>query len=106
MDRDKSAGLQAAVLRGDVVGVSGILRTAYTHLLDILSSTRALTLESPAVFQPRIVEACAAVGVVVVFVPELPGARVCGATRWLNPNKALIQLSLRYKTNDHLWCFC
>jgi HTH-type transcriptional regulator/antitoxin HigA len=25
------------------------------------------------------------------------------ATRWLSPSKALIQLSLRYKTDDHLW---
>ncbi|MFN8491179.1 MAG: hypothetical protein U0350_26520 [Caldilineaceae bacterium] len=37
------------------------------------------------------------------FVPELAQLRVCGATRWLTPNKALLQLSLRYKTNDHLW---
>jgi hypothetical protein len=29
--------------------------------------------------------------------------RACGATRWLNPQKALIQLSLRHKTDDHLW---
>ena len=24
-------------------------------------------------------------------------------TRWLTPAKALIQLSLRYRTDDHLW---
>jgi Zn-dependent peptidase ImmA (M78 family) len=46
---------------------------------------------------------CAAAGVAVVFVPELPKTRICGATRWLNSDKALIQLSLRYKTDDHLW---
>ncbi len=34
---------------------------------------------------------------------ELPKTRVSGATRWIKPDKALIQLSLRYKTNDHLW---
>jgi Zn-dependent peptidase ImmA (M78 family) len=28
---------------------------------------------------------------------------VCGATRWLTPEKALIQLSLRYRSDDHLW---
>jgi len=39
----------------------------------------------------------------VVFVPGLPKTGLSGATRWLNPEKALIQLSLRYKTNDHLW---
>ncbi len=46
---------------------------------------------------------CAAVGVAVVLVPELPGTRVSGATRWLTPGKALIQLSLRYKSDDQLW---
>ena len=46
---------------------------------------------------------CEEAGVSVVFVPELPGTRVYGATRWLASNKALIQLSLRGKTDDHLW---
>jgi hypothetical protein len=36
-------------------------------------------------------------------VRQLPKARVSGATRWLAPDKAIIQLSLRYKTDDHLW---
>jgi hypothetical protein len=46
---------------------------------------------------------CAQAGVAVVFVPSLPKTGVSGATRWLSWSKALIQLSLRYKTNDHLW---
>jgi len=41
--------------------------------------------------------------VATVFVRELEGSRACGATRWLNPQKALIALSLRYKSNDQLW---
>jgi Zn-dependent peptidase ImmA (M78 family) len=41
--------------------------------------------------------------VAVAFVPELPKVRVSGATRWLTPDKALIQVSLRYKTDDQLW---
>jgi hypothetical protein len=46
---------------------------------------------------------CAAAGVAIVFVPSLPKTAVSGATRWLTPTKALIQLSLRYKTDDQLW---
>ena len=46
---------------------------------------------------------CAACGLALVFVPELPGTHVWGATRWLSPSRALIQLSLRYKTDDHFW---
>lgn len=64
---------------------------------------RALTLEPPEVFQPELIDLCARSGIAAVFVRELPKVRVCGATRWLSPNKALLQLSLRYKSNDQLW---
>lgn len=67
-----------------------------------LRKARALTQEDPDVFHPRLVELCAAAGVAVVFVPELPKT-ASGATRWLSPTKALIQLSIKYKTDDHLW---
>lgn len=68
-----------------------------------LNEIRSLTSESPDVFVPAMQELCAQAGVAIVFVPALPKTGVSGATRWLNSNKAIIQLSLRYKTNDHLW---
>lgn len=68
-----------------------------------LDKIRELTGEAPEVFVPQMQALCANAGVAVVFVPPLPKTGVSGATRWLNSNKALIQLSLRYKTNDHLW---
>jgi hypothetical protein len=49
------------------------------------------------------VERCADSGVALVIVPELPGTHVSGATHWLTPSRALIQLSLRYKRDDQLW---
>jgi len=67
-----------------------------------LDSIRGLTMEEPEVFQPQLVDICAFAGVAVVFIPELPKTGVYGATRW-SGNKAVIQLSLRYKSNDHLW---
>ncbi|MFP4008209.1 MAG: HigA family addiction module antitoxin [Spirulinaceae cyanobacterium] len=70
---------------------------------EALFKIRSLTVEPPEVFQAQMVNLCAASGVAVAFVPQLPKTRVCGATRWLTPNKALIQLSLRYKKNDHFW---
>jgi len=69
---------------------------------EILDDARELTRESPDVFVPKLVEQAASAGVAVVFVPELPKTRVSGATRWLK-GKAIIQLSLRYKSNDQLW---
>ena len=59
--------------------------------------------EDPAVFIPNLRRRCADAGVAVVFIPEIKGCRASGVTRWLTPRKALVQLSLRYKTNDHLW---
>ncbi|MGO4535183.1 helix-turn-helix domain-containing protein [Leifsonia sp. 2MCAF36] len=64
---------------------------------------RELTLLSPEEFWPLVQEICARAGVAVVVVPEVTGARASGATRWLSPTKALVQLSVRHKRNDHLW---
>lgn len=69
---------------------------------ETLEDIRQLTREEPSIFQPQLVALCAAAGVAVVLVPELPKSGVCGATRWLG-DKAVIQLSLRYKSNDQLW---
>jgi len=68
-----------------------------------LKTIRTLTTKPPETFEPEMVKLCAEAGVAVTFVPELTGTRVYGVTRWLNPNKALIQLSLRGKSDDHLW---
>jgi HTH-type transcriptional regulator / antitoxin HigA len=69
-----------------------------------LHEARTLTAERDAnksmVGLTRLLAPC---GVAVVLVPELAGSRACGATRWLGPQKAMIQLSLRYKSNDQLW---
>ena len=69
----------------------------------VLTQARALTREPFATARADLVQRCATAGVAVVIVPELPRTRVCGATRWLASEKALIQLSLRYKTDDQFW---
>lgn len=70
---------------------------------DAIKSARKLTTEAPEVFQPRLTALFAEAGVAVAWVPEIPKASVSGATRWISPERALIQLSLRYKTDDQLW---
>lgn len=67
-----------------------------------LKEIRGLTNTKREVFEPKLVNICSASGVAVVFAPELPKTRVYGATRWLG-KKAVIQLSLRYKSNDMFW---
>jgi HTH-type transcriptional regulator/antitoxin HigA len=73
------------------------------RFLAALSRVRQLTAEAPRVFEPAMKSECATAGVSVVLVPELPRTRVSGAIRWLSSERALIQLSLRYKTNDQFW---
>jgi HTH-type transcriptional regulator / antitoxin HigA len=68
-----------------------------------LAEIRSLTREDPMVFKEEVVKLCAECGVAVVFVPEIPGTRASGAGRWLTPTKAIIQLSLRHKSDDHFW---
>ena len=68
-----------------------------------LQQIRGLTTQPPEGFVTQMTKLCAQAGVAVIFVPEIPGTRTCGATRWLTSTKAMIMLSLRYKTDDHLW---
>jgi len=68
-----------------------------------LHDARGLTREDPQVWQPLITKALADSGVALVIVDTFEGARAHGATRWLNPHKALIQLSLRYHWEDVFW---
>lgn len=71
---------------------------------NVIEDLRKLTVETdPSVFIPELQSVCAEAGVAVVFIPELPGCRASGVTKWVSPQKAIIGLSLRYKSNDHLW---
>jgi HTH-type transcriptional regulator / antitoxin HigA len=98
-------GALAAWLRLGELAARDIYCEPYDHrqLREALPSLRALTRESVEVFTDQLRAICAASGVAVVFVPELRGSRASGVTRWLTPAKALVQLSFRYRTDDHLW---
>jgi addiction module HigA family antidote len=68
-----------------------------------LDEIRKLTMKGPEVFVPRLIKLCAAAGVAAVLVPEIKGAPVSGAAKWLTANKAIICLNLRGKSNDRFW---
>ena len=74
-----------------------------TRFRTALSKIRSLTTSGPEEFVPAMTKLCAEAGVAVVFVHELPRLQTSGATRWLTPTKAMIQLSLLYKRDDQLW---
>ncbi len=68
-----------------------------------LGSLRHLTrLRADEIMEP-VQNICASCGLAVVWVPELKNTRISGCARWLTDRKALIGLTLRYKTDDQLW---
>ncbi len=85
-----------------VVGETTIGEYEPTRFRQALKEIRQLTREEANVVQQRCVELCASAGVHLIFIPELPGTRLSGATRWMGDNP-VIQLSLRHKSDDHLW---
>ena len=68
-----------------------------------LQEIKKLSRLPAAEFVDPLVASCAAHGIALLFVPAPEGARVCGATHWADKDRAVVQLSLRYKTNDQLW---
>jgi HTH-type transcriptional regulator/antitoxin HigA len=70
----------------------------------LLESARELTrIYPPSAGLARLQEASARAGVLVLLVPEFSSTRLSGAARWLRPDRPVIQLSLRHRSDDHLW---
>ncbi len=73
------------------------------RFVQALIEARSFTEDPPQEFLPKLRSLCAEAGVAIVLTQEIPKSGANGAARWLGPDKALIQLSLRYKTGDQLW---
>jgi len=69
---------------------------------DSLKEAKEIAYRQPDNFANNLQTLCADCGVALVYVRTLPKAPISGATRWFH-NMPLIQLSGRYKTNDHFW---
>lgn len=72
-------------------------------LKSILPTLRAMTKQKPDEFFPKLVSACAQAGVSLVVVRDVGGTRASGATRFISPTRAVVQLSNRGKRNDKFW---
>lgn len=95
-----SAWLRAGELEADEIECRPYNHDRFTDALD---TARGLTRLDPEKWYPRLRQICAQAGVAVVIIDTFTGARANGATRWLSPTRALIQLSLRYRWEDILW---
>lgn len=89
--------LRIAQVDAQSVKVSDFSSSAFRKALQRI---RSLTADGDP---NELVSICAEAGVVVVFVPEVKGCRISGATWWAAPNRAVIALSDRHKKDDHFW---
>ena len=102
--RAKTPALAAWLRQGEILGQQKSCVSYNPEAFrSALAEVRAQTRERPEVFSTHVQDLCARSGVAVAFVPEISGVHVSGAARWLSSTKALIQLSLRYRTDDQLW---
>jgi HTH-type transcriptional regulator / antitoxin HigA len=73
-------------------------------LAQALDEIRALTREKkPSVFIPRLADLCRQYGVAIVCVRTPAGCRASGATHFAPWGGPIIQLSFRYRSDDHFW---
>jgi addiction module HigA family antidote len=95
------AWLRLGELEAEGIECQPFDRARFRSLLDDL---RKLTRETDLQRVKRVLQdECSKCGVAVAFTTELRHTHVSGAARWIAPDKAMIQLSCRYKSDDHFW---
>jgi plasmid maintenance system antidote protein VapI len=74
------------------------------NLVDRLAAIRKLSMiRHPEVFLPKLRALCAESGVALVVVKAPEGCRASGAIRMVDPDKAMLLLSFRYRRDDQFW---
>ena len=68
-----------------------------------VQSIRDLTCEPVNTALEQAEKLCNEAGVALALIKPFQGMALSGAAWWLSPRKAIIQLTARHKTNDHLW---
>ena len=103
--QEKHPGYVAAWLRLGEIQAEGIKTGPFDGgaFRSVLAKARSLTTTPTKNAIQDLSALCSPVGVAVVLTKEIAGAGISGAVRWLSKDKALIQLSLKYKTADQLW---
>lgn len=95
----------AAWLRIGELQASDVTTKDYSRdaFLKALRKTRSLTVLPIEDALVQLKSICASSGVVFILEKPLNKVRASGVSRWLSPRQALIQQSLRHKSDDHFW---
>jgi HTH-type transcriptional regulator / antitoxin HigA len=72
-------------------------------LKESIDDIKRLMFSPPEVFMPKLTKILADCGVALVVLRNLKNAPINGITRWISSEKALIQMSIRYKYADIFW---
>jgi HTH-type transcriptional regulator/antitoxin HigA len=83
-------------------GLSVVPQFDRASLESLFPRLRALTAEDPNTAIDEAVMCLRDVGVILCFIPAVPGLGIYGATRWVN-RRPVIQLSFRGKSDDQFW---
>ena len=94
------AWLRQGVRQAETTGIKSFDRD---KLIQSIPLIKALTNAGPEVFVSELTKVFADCGIAFAVIPELTNAPIFGSTRWLAPDVALIQLSIRLKWADFFW---
>jgi HTH-type transcriptional regulator / antitoxin HigA len=94
-----SAWLRKGEIQTDEIEIAEFDKRKFKNAM---SDLKELAFSMPGDFTQQLQNVCAKCGVAVVFTQNLPKAPISGATRWFH-NKPVIQLSGRFRTDDHFW---
>ncbi len=102
--RLSDGALSVWLRKGVIDGVAASTeRYDESRFLKALHEIKGMTGEQPRNFVHSMMGRCAQAGVAFVLTPELPKSGANGVARWLNPERALIQLSIRWRWADVFW---
>lgn len=102
---DARPGFVAAWLRQGEIAASEVTCELYDAkaFRAAVRQIRSLTILPVQEAIDQAVELCRQAGVALVLVKEIPKASVSGAAKWASKDKAVIMLSLKFKTDDQFW---
>jgi HTH-type transcriptional regulator / antitoxin HigA len=66
-------------------------------------AVRLSVLTPPEAAVDELRELLSEVGVSLVLLPEISGTRLSGAAHWPSPDRPIVQLSGRHRSDDHFW---
>lgn len=95
-----NAWLQAAI---NIAQSENIKQYDEKELLNNIDKIRAMTVQEPEDFMPKLKKIFMQCGISFVLLPKLKNSGINGAVKWINPNKVLLAINDRRQYADTFW---